>query len=114
MIEQAYDETNDVLELLDTAEQRLFNISQGNLKKNYEGSFELVKQALQKIEDISKKEGLSGVTSGFKGVDRVTAGWQKSDLIIIASRPGMGKTALYLSMARNMAIDHKIPVGGFS
>ena len=114
MIEQAYDETNDVLELLDTAEQSLFNISQGNLKKNYEGSFELVKQALQKIEDISKKEGLSGVPSGFKGVDRVTAGWQKSDLIIIASRPGMGKTALSLSMARNMAIDHKIPVGVFS
>ena len=114
MIEQAYDETNDVLELLDTAEQTLFNISQGNLKKNYEGSFELVKQALQKIEDISKKEGLSGVPSGFKGVDRVTAGWQKSDLIIIASRPGMGKTALSLSMARNMAIDHKIPIGVFS
>ena len=114
MIEQAYDETNDVLELLDTAEQNLFNISQGNLKKNYEGSFELVKQALQKIEDISKKEGLSGVPSGFKGVDRVTAGWQKSDLIIIASRPGMGKTALSLSMARNMAIDHKIPIGVFS
>ena len=114
MIEQAYDETNDVLELLDTAEQSLFNISQGNLKKNYEGSFELVKQALQKIEDISKKEGLSGVPSGFKGVDRVTAGWQKSDLIIIASRPGMGKTALSLSMARNMAIDHKIPIGVFS
>ena len=114
MIEQAYDETNDVLELLDVAEQNLFNISQGNLKKNYEGSFELVKQALQKIGDISKKEGLSGVPSGFKAVDRVTAGWQKSDLIIIASRPGMGKTALSLSMARNMAIDHNIPIGVFS
>ena len=114
MIEEAYDETNDVLELLDKAEQNLFNVSQGNLKKNYEGSYELVKQAVSRIEEISKREGLSGVPSGFTGVDRVTSGWQKSDLIIIAARPGMGKTALVLSMARNMAIDHQIPVGVFS
>ena len=90
MIEEAYDETNDVLELLDKAEQNLFNVSQGNLKKNYEGSYELVKQAVNRIEEISKREGLSGVPSGFTGVDRVTSGWQKSDLIIIAAPPRYG------------------------
>ena len=103
-----------MLELLDKSEQSLFNVAQGNLKRNYESSLNLVKQALDRIQEISKKEGLSGVPTGFAGVDRVTSGWQKSDLIIIAARPGMGKTAMVLSMARNMAIDHKTPVAIFS
>lgn len=114
IINDAFDETTDVLELLDKAEQNLFNVAQGNLKKNYESSQTLIAQALARIEDISKKEGLSGVPTGFTNVDRVTSGWQRSDLIIIAARPGMGKTAFVLSMARNMAIDHKTPVAVFS
>jgi replicative DNA helicase len=67
------------LELLDKSEQSLFNVAQGNLKRNYESSLDLVKQALDRIQEISKKEGLSGVPSGFTGVDRVTSGWQRSD-----------------------------------
>ena len=63
---------------------------------------------------ISKLKGLSGVPSGFDKLDKLTSGWQPSDLIIIASRPGMGKTALSLSMARNMAITHNVPVAFFS
>jgi len=114
IIEDAFDEGTDVLELLDKSEQSLFNVAQGNLKRNYESSLDLVKQALDRIQEISKKEGLSGVPSGFTGVDRVTSGWQRSDLIIIAARPGMGKTAMVLSMARNMAVDHSIPVAIFS
>ena len=114
LIEKSYDETSDVMDLLDSAEQGLFDFSQGNLKKNYEGSYELVKQALKRIEDISKREGLSGVPTGFKLIDKVTSGWQPSDLIIIAARPGMGKTAMVLSMARNMAVDHNTAVGVFS
>ena len=114
LIEQAYDEATDVLDLLDNAEQSLFSVSQGNLKRNYESSLNLVKQALDRISAISQREGLSGVPSGFREVDRVTSGWQNSDLIILAARPGMGKTAFALSMARNMALDHKIPVALFS
>ena len=70
--------------------------------------------AKKKIEEISNKEGLSGIPSGFDTVDRLTSGWQPSDLIIIAARPGMGKTALTLSMARNISVDQGIPVAFFS
>jgi len=114
IIEKAYDDTTDVLDLLDEAEQQLFNVAQGNLKRNYETSETLIKQAIKRIEEIGGQEGLSGVPSGFTAVDRVTSGWQPSDLIIIAARPGMGKTAYVLSMARNMAIDHKKKVAVFS
>lgn len=114
IINEAFDESADVLDLLDKAEQSLFNVAQGNLKKNYESSQDLIHQAIARIEEISKKEGLSGVPSGFTQVDRVTSGWQRSDLIIIAARPGMGKTAFVLSMARNMAIDHNTAVAVFS
>lgn len=114
IINKAFDETTDVFELLDMAEQELFEVANGNVVKNYESASDLIKEAIQKIEDISKKEGLSGVPSGFTGVDRVTSGWQPSDLVILAARPGMGKTAFVLSMARNMAIDHNMPVAVFS
>ena len=114
LTEKAYDESTDVLDLLDSAEQSLFSVSQGNLKRNYESSLNLVKQALDRISAISQREGLSGVPSGFRDLDRVTSGWQNSDLVILAARPGMGKTAFVLSMARNIAISHKIPVAVFS
>ncbi len=114
IIEKAYDDTTDVLDLLDEAEQQLFNVAQGNLKRNYETSESLIKQAIARIEEIAGQEGLSGVPSGFTAVDRITSGWQPSDLIIIAARPGMGKTAYVLSMARNMAIDHGKRVAFFS
>ena len=114
IIESAFDETTDVLELLDTSEQKLFEVAQGNLKRNYESAEDLIRQALDRIETISKQEGLSGVPSGFAALDRVTSGWQPSDLIILAARPGMGKTAFVLSMARNMAIDHQKKVAVFS
>ena len=71
-------------------------------------------QAKKKIEEISNKEGLSGIPSGFDKLDKLTSGWQPSDLIIVAARPGMGKTALTLSMARNIAVNSNIPVAFFS
>ncbi len=114
IIESAFDETTDVLELLDSSEQKLFEVAQGNLKRNYESSEALIRQALERIEHISKQEGLSGVPSGFSDLDRLTSGWQPSDLIILAARPGMGKTAFVLSMARNMAIEHDKKVAIFS
>ena len=114
LIEDAFDETSDVLELLDRSEQKLFDITSGNIKKNFESSSDLVKQALDHIREISNKEGVSGVPSGFRDIDKVTGGWQNSDLIIIAARPGMGKTAFVLSMARNVSIKHNVPMAIFS
>jgi replicative DNA helicase len=114
IISSAFSEETDVLDLLDSAEQNLYEIANGTLKKNYDTSADLVKTAIKEIEEMSKREGLSGVPSGFTAVDKVTGGWQKSDLIIIAARPGMGKTALTLSMSRNIAIDFNIPVAFFS
>ncbi|MDP5043492.1 MAG: replicative DNA helicase, partial [Leeuwenhoekiella sp.] len=114
IIEEAYDETTDVFDLLDTAESKLYEVTQGNIKRSSETAQSLVIQAKKKIEEISNKEGLSGVPSGFDRLDKLTSGWQPSDLIIVAARPGMGKTALTLSMARNIAVGQGIPVAFFS
>jgi len=114
VIQKAYDESTDVLDLLDQAESKLYDVTQGHLKKSSVSAEDLVREAKRKIEEIAKLKGLSGVPSGFDKLDSITSGWQPSDLIIIASRPGMGKTALSLSMARNIAIEHKIPVAFFS
>lgn len=114
IIENAYDETSDVFDLLDNAEAKLFEVTQGNLKKSSEGAGDLVKQALKKIQDISNQEGMSGLATGFTKLDALTSGWQPSDLVIIAARPGMGKTAFVISMAKNMAIDFNHPVAVFS
>ncbi len=114
IINEAYDETTDVFDLLDSAEAKLFEVSQGSLKKSTEAAAGLVAQALKKIQDISNTEGMSGIPSGFTKLDSLTSGWQASDLIILAARPGMGKTAFVMSMAKNMAIDFDIPVAIFS
>lgn len=114
IIEDSYDETQDVFDLLDKAETRLYEVTQGNIKKSSETAQSLVIQAKKKIEEISNKEGLSGIPTGFTKLDKLTSGWQDSDLIIVAARPGMGKTALTLSMARNIAVDQNIPVAFFS
>src|SRR5690606_23569519 len=104
----------DVFDLLDSAESKLYEVTQGNIKKSSETAQSLVIQAKKRIEEISNKEGLSGIPTGFHDLDKLTSGWQPSDLIIVAARPGMGKTAFTLSMARNMAIDYQAPVAFFS
>jgi len=114
IIEEAYDETVDVFDLLDSAETKLFEVTQGNLKKGSESAEGLVDQAIKKIQEISNKEGMSGVATGFTRLDELTSGWQPSDLIILAARPGMGKTAFVMSMAKNMAIDFGSPAAIFS
>ena len=111
----AYDETIDVDDLLDQAESDLFEIAEGNIKRETSKINVLIKDAIQQIEEAAKrKDHLSGVPSGFTKLDRLTSGWQKSDLIIIAGRPSMGKTAFVLTMARNIAVDHGRPVAFFS
>ncbi len=114
IIEDSYDETTDVFDLLDKAESKLYEVTQGNIKRSSETAQSLVQQAKARIEEIANKEGLSGIATGFTKLDAVTSGWQPSDLIIIAARPGMGKTAFVLSMARNVAIDFGHPVAIFS
>ncbi|WP_298488096.1 replicative DNA helicase [uncultured Maribacter sp.] len=114
IIESAYDESTDVFDLLDTAESKLYDVTQGNLKRSAETAQNLVIQAKKRIEEIAGKEGMSGVASGFDKLDKLTSGWQPSDLIIVAARPGMGKTALTLSMARNIAVESKTAVAFFS
>ena len=113
--ERAFDEGSDVDDLLDFSERELLNIAEGHIKKETIKLNNLMKVALEQIEEAGKrKDSLSGVPSGFTRLDRLTSGWQKSDLIILAARPSMGKTAFVLSMARNMAVDHSRPVAFFS
>ena len=114
IIESSYKESVDVFDLLDEAESKLYDVAQGNIKKSSYTAQNLVMLAKKKIEEIANKDGLSGVASGFEKLDLLTSGWQPSDLIIIAARPGMGKTALTLSMARNMAVTEQTPVAFFS
>jgi replicative DNA helicase len=112
--EKAYDETVDVLDLLDNAEQELFKVSQGSLKRGNDNIANVIADVKEHLEQLAKQEGLSGISTGFPSLDDYTSGWQNGDLIIIAARPGMGKTAFVLSMARNMAVDHNVPVAIFN
>ena len=114
LINDAFDETTDIIELMDKAESEIFKVTEGSIKKNYSKATDLIHQAIKEIESIGNEDGISGVPSGFLEIDKITSGWQKSDLIIIAARPGMGKTAFVLSMARNIAVDHNNPVALFS
>lgn len=114
-ITEAYEESTDVFELLDKSEQELFTVAQGNIRKEYDEMSDVIKIAIENIEAAKKNtDGVSGVPTGFHALDRVTSGWQKSDMVVIAARPGMGKTAFVLSMARNMAVDFNIPIAVFS
>ncbi|HNW75510.1 MAG TPA: replicative DNA helicase [Bacteroidales bacterium] len=115
VIKDAYEDTTDVFDLLDKAESNLFQISESSLRRTSRTMQALVKEAIEEIAAGRKNDGhLKGVGTGFSELDRITGGWQKSDLIIIASRPGMGKTALSLTMARNAAVDFKKPIAVFS
>ncbi|UCG28726.1 MAG: replicative DNA helicase [Bacteroidales bacterium] len=112
---RAFDDTIDVDDLLDFSEQELFDIAEGNIKRETARVNILIQMAIEQIEEASKREdSLSGVPSGYTRLDRITSGWQKSDLIVVAARPAMGKTAFALSMARNIAVDHNKPVAIFS
>ena len=105
IVRDAFEDTTDVFDLLDSAEKNLFNIAEQNLRRNYSSMPDIVKEAVKNIEAAMKSEGkVNGVESGFTALDRITGGWQKSDLIIVASRPGMGKTSFILSMARNVTV----------
>ncbi len=112
---KAFDESNDVDDLLQEAEGRLFEITQHNVKKDVTQIDPVISEAIKKIEDAANREsGLSGLQTGYHKLDKLTSGWQDSDLIIIAARPAMGKTAFVLSMAKNMSVNFNQPVAIFS
>jgi replicative DNA helicase len=103
---EAYEDDSDAFDLLDSAERKLFELSQGNIKKAMQSMKKVIIDTLKDIEDLKHKTGkFTGVPSGFSKLDRLTAGFQKSDLIIVAARPGMGKTAFALSVARNASLE---------
>ena len=111
----AYEDTQDIFDLLDQAEQALFEVTDANIRKNYSDMRSLLGEAFKELEAKRQhKDGLTGIPSGFTSLDRVTSGWQKADLVIVAARPGMGKTAFLLSALRNAAVDHGHPVAIFS
>lgn len=115
IVKDAFEDTSDVFELLNSAQQNLFSIVENYLHKSAGDIGKIVGEAIKNIQAAEQKEGnISGIPSGFYDLDNLTAGWQPSDLIILAARPGMGKTAFALTVARNVAVDHKKGVAVFS
>ena len=111
----SFDESTDVTDLIDFAEGEIFKVAEGHVKRDVQHARDLLSKTMAEIEAASKRgEGFNGVPSGFTHIDRLTLGWQPSDLVIIAARPSMGKTAFVLSMSRNVTIDHDRGVAFFS
>ncbi|MEG0656241.1 MAG: DnaB-like helicase N-terminal domain-containing protein, partial [Mucinivorans sp.] len=112
---KSFSDEFDVEELVGHAEKAIFDIAEGNIRRDVQASKDIVTKAMQMIEAAANKpDGMSGVPSGFTELDRLTLGWQPSDLVIIAARPSMGKTAFVLTMARNIAVDYNRAVAFFS
>lgn len=114
ILKDSYDDSINVDHLIDEAQSRVYDAIQNNLKKDVQEIGSVINDAMEEIQKNQTLSGLSGVPSGFPSLDRITRGWQKSDLIILAARPSVGKTALALNLARNAAVDHHMPVAFFS
>lgn len=112
---KTFDETYDIKDVMDEAEATLLELSQKNMKKDYSVLAPVIGKAVKVVEEAyAQKGGMTGIPSGLRKLDEVTCGWQKSDLVIIAGRPAMGKTAFALSVAKNIAADQHIPMAFFS
>src|SRR3954468_1340982 len=117
IISDAYEDSTDVFDLLDQAESKIYEVTSTHLRNNYETIDSVLVKTIQRIEDLRhKNEDISGVPSGYVSLDRVTYGWQSTDLIILAARPSVGKTAFALNLARNAALHltKPTPVAFFS
>jgi len=115
IIRDSYDDTKDVFDVMGSAEGELFQIAENNMGKQVQNLQSVVLEAIEEIEKASQNtDGISGVPTGFFDLDKLTSGWQRSDMIVIAARPAMGKTAFVLSMARNTAVDYGKAVALFS
>ncbi len=114
ILKSSYDEAINVDDLIDMAQTKLFAAIQNNVKKDVQEIGKVINDALDDIQRLQDSTGLSGVPSGFPSIDKITLGWQASDLIILAARPSVGKTAFVLNLARNAAVDFNMPVAFFS
>ena len=114
ILKDSYDESVNVDDLIDIAQSKIYEAIQDNVKKDVQEVGSIINEALNNIQDMQGRTGLNGVPSGFPTLDRITMGWQPSDLIILAARPSVGKTAFSLNLARNAAVDHNMPVAFFS
>ncbi|MBE6240428.1 MAG: replicative DNA helicase [Bacteroidales bacterium] len=114
ILKSSYDESVNVDDLIDQAQTKVFAAIQNNVKKDVQEIGKVINDALDDIQKLQNSSGLSGVPSGFASLDRITQGWQASDLIILAARPSVGKTAFVLNLARNAAVDFNMPVAFFS
>ena len=114
ILKSSYDESVNVDDLIDQAQTKVFAAIQNNVKKDVQEIGKVINDALDDIQKLQNSSGLSGVPSGFASIDRITQGWQASDLIILAARPSVGKTAFVLNLARNAAVDFNMPVAFFS
>ena len=112
--QNSFDEALDIDDVLQEAEGEIFEISQRNVKKDVVQIDPIISQAIEQIQSAANKSGLSGLETGFHELDKITSGWQNSDLIIIAARPAMGKTAFVISMAKNMAVEYNTKIAIFS
>jgi replicative DNA helicase len=111
----SFDDSISVDDLLDTTQQKIFTLSDRNMKRDTRAVQFVISDAIDDLQSTQLREdGLSGVPSGYTSIDRVTLGWQPSDMVIIAARPSVGKTAFVLTMARNMSVEHHVPVAFFS
>lgn len=114
ILRDAYDESVPVDDLIDKAQTKVYEAIQSNVRKEVQDIGSIINEVMGDIQEQQTSEGLSGVPSGFVSIDRITNGWQRSNLIILAARPSVGKTAFALNLARNAAVDHHMPVAVFS
>jgi replicative DNA helicase len=115
ILKDSYDDSVNVDNLIDEAQSRIYSAIQNSIKNDVKDVGSVINEAMREVEKNQKASGgLSGIPSGFPSLDRVTRGWQKSDLIILAARPSVGKTAFALNLARNAAVDYHMPVAVFS
>jgi replicative DNA helicase len=112
ILSESYEDTADVFDLLDSAESKLFEVTNNHLRKNYDSIDKILVNTMKRIEDLRNRgDDITGVPSGFPSLDKVTYGWQSTDLIILAARPAVGKTAFALNLARNAALHPRFPKG---
>lgn len=114
ILRDSFDDSIKVDDLIDKAQTKVYDAIQSNVRKEIQDIGSIINSALNDIQDMQSSTGLNGVPSGFPTLDQITMGWQKSDLIILAARPSVGKTAFSLNLARNAAVDHHMPVAFFS
>ena len=114
ILRDAYNDAIKVDDMIDSAQSRIYDAIQSNVRKEVQDIGSLINSAMDSIQEKQSSNGLSGVPSGFPSLDAITMGWQPSDLIILAARPSVGKTAFSLNIARNAAVDHHMPVAFFS